>query len=360
VEDILLAHPGNPYFSAKRVALVDDGARINGWHEAVTRLVPGVGVFYNVDDLLRQDDSWNVIILDLSGPEHVCGLEALRRVRALRPGVPVLALGRIDDSLRAVRAIRLGATDFIARSLTCQRDLDACFFFADEFRVKVCLLAKLGADELSKNYRRQFLLQRDSRWRTQEERTAYDRRVEDIAANSPETSRFFVPPTIDELEAVLNLYLSLLLEFWQKAFRFTHVSRVPAERGRVHESREYRLRAPDDWLYEHLLGSALDTPSLVRASAILAGNCAEFLAMSRWCLDNTQPLELRQWGGSQIEISALIREIKAEFVWLRRNDAASDTSFPWTLAVLPKLLDCVFGAIYRYGEPYGWISGAGA
>ena len=360
VADILRAHPGTPSFSAKRVAFVDDQASSNGWGDAMKRLIPNVAVFGNVDDLLCTDESYNLIIFDLTLPNETPGQDAFRRLHALRPGVPILALGRIDDSLSAIRVMRCGAADFVARSLTCQRNLDACFFFADELRVKVCLLAKLGADELAKNRRRHLLLRRDSRWKSDERRSEYDRAVRGIAAHAPKSPRFFVPPTSSAIEAALDLYLALLLECWYRAFELSHVSQVPPERDRIRESRDYRLRPLDDWLFAQLFGSALDASIFLRVSAVLAGNCAEFLAMSRWCLDNCQPLELRKWGSPELEISGLVKGLRAEFAWHRRNDATNNLPFAWTLEVMPRLLNCVFGTIHAFGESCGWVSGAGA
>jgi hypothetical protein len=339
---------------------VDDQASSNGWGDAMKRLIPNVAVFGNIDDLLCTDESYNLIILDLTLPDEAPGLEGFRRLRALRPDVPILALGRIDDSLSAIRVMRWGAADFVARSLTCQRDLDACFFFADEFRVKVCLLAKLGADELAKNRRRHLLLRRDSRWKSDERRSEYDRAVRGIVAHAPKSPRFFVPPMSSAIEAVLDLYLALLLECWHRAFQLSHVSQVPPERGRIREFRDYRLRPLDDWLFAQLFGSALDASIFLRVSALLAGNCAEFLAMSRWCLDNCQPLELRKWGSPELEISGLVKGLSAEFAWHRRNDATNNLPFAWTLEVMPRLLNCVFGTIHAFGESCGWVSGAGA
>jgi signal transduction histidine kinase/DNA-binding NarL/FixJ family response regulator len=56
----------------------------------------------------------DVIILDLSLPDS-SGLEALHRVRAEAPGVPVIALTGREDHAMALEALRAGAQDYVVK-----------------------------------------------------------------------------------------------------------------------------------------------------------------------------------------------------------------------------------------------------
>src|SRR5581483_7884619 len=61
----------------------------------------------------------DLVLLDLEAPA-LGGLELLRRLR-LGSGVPIVALGAAGDDITAIRALDLGADDYVAG--TCLPDL---------------------------------------------------------------------------------------------------------------------------------------------------------------------------------------------------------------------------------------------
>lgn len=56
----------------------------------------------------------DIIVLDLMLPDGE-GLETLQRVHELAPRVPIVVLSHLDDEREAVRAVRLGAQDFLVK-----------------------------------------------------------------------------------------------------------------------------------------------------------------------------------------------------------------------------------------------------
>lgn len=61
-----------------------------------------------------QGEEWNLLILDVSLPGRN-GLEVLREVRQLRPGLPVLVLSMHPEEQFAVRALRAGAAGYLTK-----------------------------------------------------------------------------------------------------------------------------------------------------------------------------------------------------------------------------------------------------
>lgn len=59
-------------------------------------------------------DEADIIVLDLMLPDGE-GLETLQRVHELAPRVPIVVLSHIDDEGEAVKAVRLGAQDFLVK-----------------------------------------------------------------------------------------------------------------------------------------------------------------------------------------------------------------------------------------------------
>lgn len=68
------------------------------------------------------DGPWDVVILDLGLPGHQ-GVEALERVRAWRPQVPLVVLTGYDDDGLANLALRRGAQDYLIKGTRTPQDL---------------------------------------------------------------------------------------------------------------------------------------------------------------------------------------------------------------------------------------------
>ncbi|WP_126443919.1 putative bifunctional diguanylate cyclase/phosphodiesterase [Sulfuricystis multivorans] len=63
---------------------------------------------------LLSDEDIDIVVLDLNLPDGQ-GLATLEQMRELAPRVPVVVLSHLDDEREAVRAVRLGAQDFIVK-----------------------------------------------------------------------------------------------------------------------------------------------------------------------------------------------------------------------------------------------------
>jgi two-component system, NarL family, invasion response regulator UvrY len=68
--------------------------------------------------------SYDAVVLDISLPD-VNGLEALRTIKALRPGLPVLILSVHSEDQYAVRALRWGASAYLTKDSATEELLKA-------------------------------------------------------------------------------------------------------------------------------------------------------------------------------------------------------------------------------------------
>jgi DNA-binding response OmpR family regulator len=64
--------------------------------------------------LLAADETVDFVLIDISLPT-IDGHEVLRRIRAMRPGLPVLMLTARDDLQNKVRALDAGADDYLTK-----------------------------------------------------------------------------------------------------------------------------------------------------------------------------------------------------------------------------------------------------
>lgn len=103
----------------ERILLVDDHPVVRrGLRELLASAFPGVaiheaGTGARAVGLVSSED-WTLMMLDLSLPDY-SGLEVLRRVRALRPALPVLMLSMHAADRFARRAIAAGASGYVMK-----------------------------------------------------------------------------------------------------------------------------------------------------------------------------------------------------------------------------------------------------
>jgi diguanylate cyclase (GGDEF)-like protein len=64
---------------------------------------------------ILDDQRIDIVLLDLRLPDG-SGLDSLVKVHALAPAVPIVVLSHVDDESLAVRAVRMGAQDFLLKS----------------------------------------------------------------------------------------------------------------------------------------------------------------------------------------------------------------------------------------------------
>jgi two-component system invasion response regulator UvrY len=71
----------------------------------------------DAEDLLKRAlaEAWNVIISDISMPPGDSGLEAVKKIKAQTPGVPVIMLSMHAPEQYAVRAMQSGASGYLTK-----------------------------------------------------------------------------------------------------------------------------------------------------------------------------------------------------------------------------------------------------
>lgn len=102
-----------------RVFIADDHAVVrHGLRQIISNCsdMTVVGEACDGHEMLRAAEAgkWDVLVLDLALP-RLSGLEALRRVRALRPSLPVVVLSMYPEDQYAVRILREGAAAYLSK-----------------------------------------------------------------------------------------------------------------------------------------------------------------------------------------------------------------------------------------------------
>src|ERR1700730_6086556 len=64
---------------------------------------------------LASEQSYDLVLLDLSCPEATSGLDVLRNIRAKKPDLPVLIVTAASMVEECVRGLDAGADDYIAK-----------------------------------------------------------------------------------------------------------------------------------------------------------------------------------------------------------------------------------------------------
>ena len=80
---------------------------------------------------LLADPTWSVVLLDLGLPDSD-GLEGMIDLMALRPSVPMVILTNRDDDELAIRALQLGAQDYVVKTSVDWRDFGRVIRYAIE------------------------------------------------------------------------------------------------------------------------------------------------------------------------------------------------------------------------------------
>lgn len=103
-----------------RVFLADDHAVVREGLERVLSATSDMTVAGMAADgrqvllAAEQGAEWDVVVLDLSLP-RLSGTEVLRRLRALRPSLPILILSMYPEDQYAVRLMREGASAYLSK-----------------------------------------------------------------------------------------------------------------------------------------------------------------------------------------------------------------------------------------------------
>ena len=112
-------NPGDADLVRLRLVESDSGVNVN----CVDRLADGLA------SMAKQPPS--VVLLDLNLPDSQ-GAETFRKVLAKAPGVPVVILSGQADEALAMKALHLGAQDYLVKGTISGRDLDRAVRYAVE------------------------------------------------------------------------------------------------------------------------------------------------------------------------------------------------------------------------------------
>lgn len=103
-----------------RVYLADDHAVVRAGLQQLISATEDMRVVGSAADgrqvLLEAEGGaqWDVLVLDLSLP-RVSGMEVLRRLRSLRPSLPILILSMYPEDQYAIRLMREGASAYLSK-----------------------------------------------------------------------------------------------------------------------------------------------------------------------------------------------------------------------------------------------------
>ena len=83
---------------------------------------PPLELARRIAELAEDKKAADIVLLDLGLPDAQ-GLEAVRRARAVAPGVPLVVLSGIDDERMAIEALHDGAQDYLVKGQIDARSL---------------------------------------------------------------------------------------------------------------------------------------------------------------------------------------------------------------------------------------------
>ena len=158
-----------------------------------------VRAFYDPLEALQaiSAEPYQLLITDLHMPK-IDGLELLRRSREMRPGLPCIVLTGAPDAESAIRALRLGVTDYLTKPMDIPSLLQRARRLEEELSKPSPLASHLreGNGKLQKDYR---LLVR----RIQEERVNF------VQAESELKNRTDQLTALNEISRVANTVLDV-------------------------------------------------------------------------------------------------------------------------------------------------------
>jgi DNA-binding NarL/FixJ family response regulator len=102
-----------------RVLIVDDHPVVRRGLQQILAAEPDVGSAVeaaSAAELMERvrGEEWDAVVLDISLPDRN-GLEVLKDVKALQPGLPVLILSMHPEDQYAVRALKAGASGYVTK-----------------------------------------------------------------------------------------------------------------------------------------------------------------------------------------------------------------------------------------------------
>ena len=134
-----------------RILIADDHAVVRrGLEQILADAYPDIvcGEATNAEDAIQSvdQDDWDVVILDISMPGR-SGLDALKEIKKMKPGLPVLVLSIHPEDQYATRVLRAGASGYMTKETAPEELLNAINkVVAGGKYVSAALAEKLAAD----------------------------------------------------------------------------------------------------------------------------------------------------------------------------------------------------------------------
>ena len=134
-----------------RILIADDHAVVRrGLEQILADAYPDIvcGEATNAEDAIQSvdQDDWDVVILDISMPGR-SGLDALKEIKKIKPGLPVLVLSIHPEDQYATRVLRAGASGYMTKETAPEELLNAINkVVAGGKYVSAALAEKLAAD----------------------------------------------------------------------------------------------------------------------------------------------------------------------------------------------------------------------
>ncbi len=105
-----------------KVLVADDHAVVRRGIRNILRDSPNMtvaGEASSGEEVLRmvREQEWNILVLDITLP-GISGLEVLREVKRLQPGLPILILSMYEADQFAIRMLKAGASGYINKEST--------------------------------------------------------------------------------------------------------------------------------------------------------------------------------------------------------------------------------------------------
>lgn len=271
--------------TAADVVVIDDRGD-NGWFSAFTGRWSDCRTFKSVEGILNDVElqKSNCMVLNLHMPDLDDGLEALRLIKQRAPGLPILVATATTDAPGVLKAMRTGAVDFIAKSLSRPLSNEECLKYAESVSNKVEAARVLGASRSRK------WLDRSSDWllRRTPVSQASSQTMDKINREADRRSAdgmFDFPANLNWKEAISDALRLFAHTYYQ--WRLTKVSMAY----------ENRVLVPlDAWRIEWFMPTEDET--VLRRLIMTASQIVEELGQMVWALEAGRSFRRSNWGAS--------------------------------------------------------------
>lgn len=316
-----------------RVVLIDDEGDINGWKRAL-EIVLGKNIEWHrdIESFLRGRTNLrnhaDVILLDLwlkpsidLEPSPEAGLKALDCLKERDLGLPVIVISAATDTVNAIRCMKRGALDYVAKWLAREDKPESWRHFAKTFLDRIQAGAQLGKsslrrvwEDLDENLTRQSpllmtpdILMRINNW---------------------------TPPSSSAQVRVTSIRSSFAQQLLPALIVYQNKIVTDVSNGEIPPL--------DDWRVKDVLQVSKSADENI---IFIAGRAAEYLGMMRCGLEAGRVLTTEEWIRKRGDYTYWIKRAspKAADIWKQRSrmkDILTKTAANPT-AILKKIIDAL-------------------